>query len=216
MAERNMEVVKLDQFPNNSHKSKEKKKEEEVRLEKIVKTQVRQKKKSAGSRVKDAVISEDGREVANHLVGDILIPALKDTIINLVSDGINMLLWGDTKGGTSSHSRRDRDRTRVSYESYYDRSSRYERPGRYSRRSSVHDLDDVIFESRDEAEDVLEAMLNVLDEYDFVTVGNFNDLVGIRTNPTDFKWGWDNLARSHVDRVRDGYIIRFPQTIVLD
>lgn len=215
MAERDMEVVKLDQFPSNSHKSKEKKTKEIVETKKIIKGTVRRKKKPVGSRVKDAIISEDGIEVRDHLIGDILIPALKDTVINLVSDGINMLLWGDTNGGRS-RSRRDSERSRVSYESYYDRSSRYERSGRYSRRSNVHDLDDVVFDSRNEAEDVLEAMLNILDEYDFVTVGNFNDLVGIRTNPTDFKWGWDNLARSQVDRVRDGYIIRLPRAIALD
>lgn len=214
MAERDMEVVKLDQFPSNSHKSKEEKKEI-VQAKKIVKGRVRQRKKPVGSRVKDAIISEDGKEVTNHLIGDILIPALKDTIINLVSDGINMLLWGDSNGGYS-RSKRDNNRTRVSYESYYDRSNRRERQGRYSARSNKIDSDDVIFDSREEAEDVLDAMLEYLDEYDAVTVGHFYDFVGIRTNPRDFKWGWDNLASSKVDRVRDGYIIRFPRAIAID
>lgn len=212
MAERDMEVVKLDQFPSNSHKSKEKK--EVVETKKIIKGRVRQRKKPVGSRVKDAIISEDGVEVRDHLIGDILIPALKDTIINLVSDGINMLLWGDTNGGRSS--RRDSNRSRVSYESYYDRSNRYERQGRYSHASRRRSVDDVIFDSREEAEDVLDAMIEYLDNYDQVAVGHFYDFVGIGTNPSDFRCGWDNLARSKVDRVRDGYVIRFPTILALD
>lgn len=58
-------------------------------------------------------------------------------------------------------------------------------------------------------------MIDVLDEYDVVTVGDFYDLVDMDSVYTDRDWGWDNLGGAYVDRVRDGYIIRLPRVIPL-
>lgn len=215
MAERKMTeqaVIKLDEFPSNSHKSKEvKKKTEIVETKKIIKGNVRKRKPSLGKKMKDEFISTDSQSVLSYLLEDVFIPAAKETIANLVSGGIDMILFGG--GGDHSRSRSGGSKSRVSYESYYERKN-----DRYSSRSrrSTQYMDDIIFDNRTEAEDVLSALLDDIDEYGITTVGNFYDLVGERTNPSDFKWGWETLRSASVDRVREGYIIRLPRAVAVD
>lgn len=215
MAVRKMEeqsVIKLDQFPSNSHKSKEGKKTTEiVETKKIIKGNVRKRKPSLGKKMKDEFISTDSHSVLSYLLEDVFIPAAKETIANIVSGGIDMILFG---GSSDRGSCRSSSKSRVSYESYYDRKN----SDRYSARTrrSTQYLDDIVFDSRNEAEDVLTAMLEDIDEYGVTTVGNFYDLVGERTNPSDFKWGWETLRSARVDRVRDGYIIGLPRPIPVD
>lgn len=203
-------IIKLDEFPSNSHKSKEIKRTEVVKREKIIKGKVRKKQPSLGKKMKEEFISTDSRSVLSYLLEDVFIPAAKETIANLVSGGVDMILFG----GSGDHSRSSyKGKSRVSYESYYDRKS-----DRYSSRNrrSTQYLDDIVFDNRSEAEDVLTALLEDIDEYGLTTVGNFYDLVGERTNPSDFKWGWETLRSARVDRVRDGYIIGLPRPIAVD
>lgn len=213
MAERKeMEtIIKLDEFPSNSHKSKEAKKTEIVESKKIIKGKVKKRQPSFGKKMRDEFISTDSHSVLSYLLEDVFIPAAKETIANLVSGGVDMVLFGGT---SSDHGRsRSGSKSRVSYESYYERKN-----DRYSSRTrrSTQYLDDIVFESRNEAEDVLTALLEDIDEYGVTTVGNFYDLVGERTNPSDFKWGWETLRNARVDRVREGYIIGLPRPIAVD
>lgn len=211
MAERKeMEtIIKLDEFPSNSHKSKEKK-TEIVASKKIIKGSVRKRKPSLGKKMKDEFISTDSHSVLSYLLEDVFIPAAKETIANLVSGGVDMVLFG----GSGDRSRSStRNKTHVSYESYYERKN--DRYSSRNRRATQH-MDDVIFDNRTEAEDVLSALLEDIDEYGITTVGNFYDLVGERTTPSDFKWGWETLRSASVDRVREGYIIRLPRPIAVD
>lgn len=202
-------VIKLDEFPSNSHKSKEKK-EEIVHSKKIIKGTVKKRKPSLGKKMKDEFISTDSHSVMSYLLEDVFIPAAKETIANIVSGGIDMILFG----GSSTDRRGTRpNKSRVSYESYYDRKERYSSPR--SRRASAS-VEDIVFDSRTEAEDVLSALIEDIDDYGITTVGNLYDLVGEKTCPSDFKWGWETLRSARVDRVRDGYIITLPRPVAVD
>lgn len=215
MAERKEldKVVKLDQFPSNSHSSKKKEEiDEHIHVKKITKGQIQRKPQSIGQRVKAEIISEDSKSVAHHLLMDILVPAIQDTIVDLVKNGIETLVYGNSSP-EDNRVRRERGNSYVSYSSYYRQSDdRYRRP--VSRRTSNYD--DIVFQHQDEAESVLLAMLDMLDEYDFVTRGHFYELIGERTKPADFRWGWDNLNSAKVERIRKGYIIRLPREVAND
>lgn len=205
-------VIKLDEFPSNSHKSKEKK-EEVVKSKKIVKGHVGKRKPSIGNTIKKQFVSEDSKDVGSYLLTEVFIPAAKDTIANLVNSGIDMVLFGGNGGSSERRNNRSSNGSRVSYESYYERKS-----NRYSNRNRrpTQSTDDIIFDRKNDAEDVLEALMDDIDEYEFTTVGNFYDLVGERTTPSDFKWGWETLRSASVDRVRGGYILSLPRPIAID
>ena len=155
------------------------------------------------------VIAEEAGDVKNYIVMDVLIPAIKKAVVDMVTNGIEMVMYGST-GHSSSKSKG----SRVSYRSYYDDDRRDRDRPRY--RGSEFDFDDIIFDSRGEAEMVLDNMIDILDRYKVVTVADYYDLCGERCSHTANKFGWTTLGSSSVVRIRDGYTIRLPRALAID
>lgn len=200
----------MAEYKSNSHRSREQQaKEREKKVEKVVTGKVIKKKKSGIRRFADEFISEDAKNVKSYVFGEVLIPAIKKAVLDIVTDGINMILYGDAGRGTKRSTA-----DRVSYRNYYDggRSSSREDRGYSSRRS----YDDIILDSRGEAEEVLARMDELMDTYGLVRVADLYDLVGITGDYTDNKYGWTNIQRAEIVRVREGYVIKMPRAIPID
>lgn len=206
-------TVKVE-YPSNSHTKKIKKEETTKKVEKVVKGSVVQKKKSLGKRMTETFLGDDISSVTSYVIHDVLIPAAKATLSDIVSGGIEMLLFGETKG---SRTRRDKGKSYVSYSNYYknDRDDRRSRVDT-SRNRARHNFDDIILESRGEAEEVLSHLVDLTEDYGMASVADLYELVGITSNFTDNKYGWTNLSSASVSRVRDGYLIDLPKTVCLD
>lgn len=208
-------IVPLDELPGNSHTEKAEKKDKKVN--RVVSGPVNRKKRPMGRRVADTLTHEDADKdgVIRYIVYDVLIPAAKTTISEMVSGGVEMLLFGDTRG---SRTNRNRGKSYVSYNSVSRNNDRLGRPNRsvsYENRSR-HNFDDVIITSRGEAEEVLSSLVDLIEEYGAATVADFYDLVGVTGSFTDEKYGWTELGRASVSRVRNGYLINLPKTRVVD
>lgn len=196
-------VLKME-YKSNSFKSKEEttNKSEEKKIEKIVNGKVKKKKKT---KFADIFSSEDVSNVKSYIIDDVLLPAVKRAINDMVSEGIHMLLYGEksTKSSTPG--------SRVSYRSYYDKpDSRTSRVG-----SPVYNYDEIILETRGEAEDVLSRMDEIIDQYGIISVADFYDLVGVSSSYTDNKYGWVDIRTAEVIRTRDGYKIKLPRAKAL-
>ena len=202
----------MENYKPNSNRYKEEQKriEKEKKVEKVVTGPVITKKKSGLSKFAGEFISEDAKNIKTYVLGDVLIPAVKKALCDIVTDGINMLLYGDTKAG---YRRSNADK--ISYSSI-SRDTRAVRDSRYSSISSIYSYDDIVLGNRGEAEDVLDRMCELLDIYKTVTVADLKDLVGVTPIYTDNKYGWTNLATAEVIRVRDGYMLKLPRAIPID
>lgn len=198
----------MDDYKPNSHRFKEEQKtdvkDESKKLEKVVNGSVKVRKKS---HLKEALISEDASNIKSYIVIDVLIPAIKKAISDIVKNGIEMLLYGDSgrRNGQLSPS------SSVSYRDYYDRRDDRYRPNPSQRQG--RSIDDLVIESRGEAEEVLTRMDELLETYKMVTVADFYDLVGVTCDYTDNNYGWTSLRSAEVVRVRDGYIIKLPRAL---
>ena len=197
----------MDDYKPNSHKSKEEAKElvPKKKVEKVIKGTAKVHKKSKASKITGALISEDASNVKTYIVSDVLIPAVKKLVCDIVKDGIEMILYGGSTGGRKSSSRVDY----VSYNRYSDRrdTNRYDR-GSYRR---AYSYDDVTVDTRGEAEHVLTCMDELIETYGYVSVADLYDLVGITGNYTDNKYGWTNIRNAEPVRVRDGYMLKLPK-----
>lgn len=199
----------MEEYKGNSNRSKREKEETEKRLEKVTTGSVKTKKKSGISKFADAMISEDASNVGSYIFMDVLVPAMKKAVSDIITNGIEMLLYGET-GGNKRRSRADR----VSYGSYYDRDrDRRERP---SRSRATYEYDDIVLDTRGEVERVIDKLEDSLDEYGTVSIGDLYDLVGITGSYTDYKYGWTDLRSARAERVRDGYLIKLPRALPLD
>ena len=198
----------MEEFKPNSHKSKELTPVPEKKVEKIVKGTVKSKKKNGIDRLKDNFISEDAANIKTYVVMDVLIPAVKKAICDIVKNGVDMILYGES--GRSNR----RPYEYVSYDRrYLDRGdSRFYNA---DRARIGYSYNDIILETRGEAEDVLARMDELIELYGMVSVADLYDLVGITGNYTDNKYGWTNIRNAEPVHVRDGYMLRLPKVTSL-
>lgn len=200
----------MDEYTPNSHKFKEESKvvpEEKKKIEKVVTGAVKTKKKSGLSKFADNFISEDAKNVKSYICTDVLIPAAKKAISDIVTDGISMILYGGTGRKKSSSV------ANVSYRSYYDRDSRDRYAADNPRTRTGYNYDDIVLESRGEAEEVIRQMMELVETYDVVSVADLYDLVGMSSQYTDNNYGWTNVRNAEVVRVRDGYMLKLPKVL---
>lgn len=206
--------MEIDDFKPNSHKSKEANASQtsEKKIEKAISGTAKTRKKSEIRKFTDVFISEDMESVKSYILMDVLVPAVKKAVSDIVTNGIDMLLYGETGGSSNKPIS-----SKVSYRSYYDRANGDNRD-RYStvRTRSGYSYDDVILNSRGEAESVLMRMDELISSYGMVSVADLYDLVGITGNYTDNKYGWTDIRNASVVRIRDGYVIKMPRALPLD
>lgn len=191
-------------YKPNSHKYKEEQaalaaSDEKKKVEKVISGTVRTKKKSGFSKFRDELLPDNTPSIKTYIVKDVIIPTIK----RVISDTVDIFLYGSTKKERTTG-------TRISYRDYYDSPSKR---AESQPRAVTYSYDDVIFDSRGEAEHVLSQMNDLIDTYQMVSVADLYDLVGITGNFTDNRYGWTNLRNADVQRVRDGYVIRFPKAL---
>lgn len=205
--------MEIETYKPNSHKSKEKQKEtkgEQKKLEKVVSGNVIVKKKSGLHKLTDVFISEDASSVKSYIVSDVLIPTIQNLFCDIIKDSADIIFGGGTK-------RSRKDRSGYSYISY-DRFSDRRDDRRYSsdtRRSGL-DYDDIVLETKGDAEEVLMQLDALIEQYGQATVGDLFDLVGKSGPYTANKYGWTNLRNARSERVREGYLLKLPKACPID
>ena len=193
----------MNNYKPNSHKAKA----EEREIKKVVNGGVKTKKKSELSKLSNIFISEDAANVKSYIFMDVLVPAIKKAISDIVRDGIDMILYGGNGGGSRKSS------SNVSYVSYNKAS---ERPRPSNNTSARFDYDDLIFENRGQVEKVREQMEEVIDHYGFVTVADMYEMANMSAPFTANKYGWTSIRTAEPVRVRDGYILKLPKAMPID
>ena len=198
----------MEDYKPNSHRSKEEQNLPEKKIEPVVKGKVTTKKNNV-RKLTNTFVTEDIQNVKSYVLMDVLVPAIKKAISDIVTNCLDMLLYGET-----GRIRRKTNASVVSYRNYYD--SRREERYSSSRTRTGYSYDDVVLETRGEAEDVLSRMDELIDTYGVVSVADLYDLVGISCNYTDNKYGWTNLRNAEPVRVRDGYMLKLPKALPID
>lgn len=219
-------INSVESYPNAStsrrmelEKPKTKPKQEAIIKEGAVST----KKQSAWRKAKHRIFEQEGKELKNYIINDVLIPSAKETISTMVSNGIDILLYGEArhvaqrKPGILGGSRYG------NYVSYNSISSNRtgittNRPGMASAanlRESLS-LDDFIFETRDDANKILSSMSDILSVYNVVTVTDLYDLCKLKSHYTYNNYGWNDLSTAGVTLTRDGYLLNLPTPYAID
>lgn len=208
MAEEKKVLVKKD-YPSNS-KATKKLKEETREVKKVTNAVVVEKDKPLLTRI----FGDHMQDIGHYVLWDVLVPTAKSTISDIISNGIEMILYGEPDSSPSRRRRgisRDRDRSYINYNSLYDRPSRRSSRKPRSGGKPKHQFNDIIIESKSEAEEVLTVLVESIDMYESCTVADLYEAVGLPTDFTDHKWGWYNLSSAYVKRDRFGYSLVMPK-----
>lgn len=203
-----------DSFPSNSNKKRSKLKLKERKIDKIITGNVKKRKRGFGKRVAETFINDDAKSVGSYIFYDVLVPAAKSMINEMVISATEMLLFGERRG---HRTRREGGSSYISYGSYFRQNNKQSRDRTISRLGRArHDFDEIVLETRGEAEEVLSHLVDLVIDYEIATVADLYDLVGITSSFTDNKYGWMDLSTASTTRVRDGYLLNLPQPHLID
>ena len=207
-----------DQYPPNRLRDQQArsksagpiKPEQKVKNEPVVEGVVIRRKKGFWRSAKDYVQSDEFGAIGSFLVNDVAVPAVQNLIYDIIDNGAERILFGSS-GRTRG---RRPDRRHPQYVSYSKTSSeRTDRREISSAARRTHDFGEIIFASRAEADEVLNTMASLIEQYGQTSVLDLYELSGIKdVSFADDKWGWTQLRTASVVRVRDGYLLDLPRT----
>ncbi len=168
------------------------------------------------------VSKKDKADIKDYIVFDVIVPTLKKTIQTIVTNGVSMLLFGDTVDRKNSYN--DIPVSRVSYRTYYNEPQRESYlNNRYSnsRSESITDYNNILLRSRGDWEMIFDEMEATIARHGFVKIADLCDFAGLTSisNYTDNYYGWRNLgnARHNIFMTPDGrYGVTFPKAIALN
>lgn len=189
----------FDKIPGNSHKEKELKP-----VTQMVSKPGTRKKKPFGEKVKEIIFGEDIEDVKEYVFFSIIVPAVKDTVLDILNDllGRDGIRNRKYSGGTLSSI----SGTRV---------ISYDKPkiGKVKVSGGKISFDQVVIQDRKEANDILEFMINRVTDFGLVSVADLYIAAGMRSTSTDNNYGWVDCSGWRITRVREGWLLDMPEPV---
>jgi hypothetical protein len=207
----------MQNYPGNSNTGKVEE-TEKPKVEPV--TTAKQKKKTLGQKVSETFTGDDMQSVGSFVLFDVIIPAAKDLVVDALTQGIQRRFYGAgfrPRGGGGGIG----GGPKISYNNMYRNGpsnstisgTATPSPALSRRGRSTHDFSEIIIENRGDAEEIIERLRDLIDNYNVASVKDFYDLVSVTADYTDNKWGWNNLNSASVMRARGGgYVIDLPPT----
>lgn len=202
----------MDQFPPNSKTVKTADRDPK-RVERVTSANAVRRRRSLGKQFKHTFFGGDAHTAMEYMITSVILPSVKEMLVEAMSSGFERLIYGDSRprrgapmgplGQISynrmSASRRPDDRPPL--------------PPRMSRQARArHAFDEIVIQSRQEAEEVLDRLYDLVSRYDSATLADLYELTGLESSHVDHKWGWSDLHGSAIGRVRGGgYLLDLPE-----
>ena len=200
----------MEEYKSNSDKAR--KEQSEKKVEAVITGTAKTRKKGEMQKFANVFIAEDANNVMSYILMEVIVPAAKKALSDIVTTGIDMILYGE-----AGRYKRNNGAQKVSYRNYYDQSSDRVRAGYGSQRRAGIDYDDIVFDTRGDAESVLDAMHDIIAQYGTVSVADLYDLARVpNDNFTMNRYGWTSINGAQAVRVRDGYILKLPRVVPLN
>lgn len=200
-------------YAGNTHRDKNKQVESDKDkvVEQVTTGVVLKKKPSIGQRFKTIFFGGDARGASKYIAADVLLPSIRNLVVDATTKGIERMVYGDAA--------RNIRRPGFDYRSRVQYNSPFMRPEHRSTRlpdqgprMMRRDTNDLVLASREEADLVLERLIDILDQYDVVSVADLYELTGLPSSHIDNKWGWTHLHSAEVRQVREGFLLNLPPT----
>ena len=173
---------------------------------KVIKGTAQKGKKTLSQKFSETFTPGDIHEVTDHLVRDIFIPNVIDVMSDMLHSFIDGMIFGEDAPRTPYRGSRKRNKgSNIPFSSISTGNSQRRAQTAHGRRT--FDFDQILLDSRGEAQLVLDEMNERIDAYDKCTVADLYDAVGWDHDYTERKYGWYDISSAKITRVHtsDGY-----------
>lgn len=201
--------------PSDNGKQEEPADKEERKIEKVVVGEVITRKKPVFRRVKETFFGGEASVVAQYLGAEVLLPALRNMVLDFVIKGAEGMIFGNGAPGRtrpkpsySPHLTVGQTQAQVNYNRIRNSPPVVNSGYRAARtRMGFHEY---VLSSREDARAVLGQMQDIVDGYGAVSVADLNVLLGEPSTHVDQNWGWMYLNDADIRQIREGYLLRLP------
>ncbi len=189
--------------------------EEREKVEKVITGTVIQKKPNVFKRFARGMVADDVTNVGDFVFSDVVMPAVRNLMYDIVSQGTHRVLFGTTRA---------RGRAAVpgyvgagsNLKTAYNRVQAESAPSSMSRENQArHNFDELYLPSHADAMEVLENLIARVQQYGSASVADLYDYLGVTGGFTDQKYGWTNLDGADVRQTRRGFVFDLPRPQVL-
>ena len=215
------EVPKSVNYSSNSKAVKPVNEVERPPIAQVVESgTTKERKKSVGRRFREQFAGDDAKTVGQVLLFDVVVPATKNLLFDLVREGAQRLLFGGSRPAQSSVIGTVLG-SRTSYSSF-SKPQAVQTPtaasaGMTPEQRAMHDFSGVIFPTREQATLVIDTLSDYIENFGTVSVNDFYAAIGESPTFTSVKYGWTSLAQAQVRHIgRDGYLLEMPKPKLLE
>lgn len=196
-------------YPSNANMREQNQTPEEPRVDKAVaKGKVVQKKPNRFRKMFETFVGQDLADMKDYLLRDVMIPTLKRGLFDILAAALGVGAVGAVSKGIG----------RPNYRSYYDdpASGRRGRAGSTGRAPSRgFTFDPVYMDSRMDAQEILDQLQHLINQYGNASVADLYSLAEISAPFTYRDWGWYDLIGAKVLSTRDGWLIDLPRPLFI-
>lgn len=223
----------MDQYSSNSEKSKrmaeqkkfEKhdKKSKKAIAEGDMSGTAKKQPTSTGRSLLKKAIATDISYIGDNILNNTIRPMIVDMIEDGIGNAVHMVLHPDEEYTGYSHTRRkDKYRPYNKLGKKYQGSASEDRErrramSRASRRGGHYVFENIEFEDKDEAIEILDILEDAMEQWGEITVGEFYQAAKLDWTHNDERWGWiDDLGGARVKSSRGCWVITLPEPEYLD
>lgn len=209
-------MEEMEEFRGNSNRSKEPT-AKRTKSDPVIARPPVERKPSVWSRTRSLFVGDGSENIPEFVVLDVVIPAIKDLLYDVVTEGSHRALFGS---GSMGRGRSGRSSSST-YQQYNRPVTRRndpppERPALERKERATHDFSRLTFRKIGEAEAIIDRLSELISQYGSARVSDFYDAIGLTADFTDEGFGWTDIRHARIRRVRDGYILDLPRTQQLD
>jgi len=220
----------MENFPANSHKAKEAAEDSEKPIEKkfesVVTGTVIVQKPSIGQRFKKIFFGGDFKTAAKHIGMNVIVPSLRDLAFNTGERFLDRIIYrGDNRPSRAGRTIVTNPfGPKVTYNTsltqlMQDPRMRGQLPRQGPQPDNPrNDPGSLLIPIKEDAERVVENLLEAIDMYDIVSVGDLYEMIGLPSSHVEHKWGWEKSQFAGgltLEQHREGYLLRLPPTVPL-
>lgn len=180
------------------------------------------KKKSNLDRIKEEFFGDKPDSVKNYVLYEVVIPSVKSLISSAVTGGINALLYGSGNAAPNNGGRDSAPWTSTASPRRIDYGSASRNAYRNSLARRQIQVDDITFETREEAQYAIDRMQEYIDAYGSVSVLRYYDICGVSANFAQDNYGWTSTRDMFINSYFDhesrnaAYQIVMPPAVALN
>jgi hypothetical protein len=177
-------------------------------------------RKNVFDKFKENFIKQDISVVKGKLVDDVIIPSIKKIVSDTISNGIDMILYGEVQGRGGRPNGGTFSNVMFPYNSIYDNKGKggkvKPQQNQGSDNSQVYEYGKIVVGSMEQAKAIIRQLKEMKDIYGNVRVADLYDLGGLAPNSNDNRYGWTDVSSITFRMLSDGrYLIVTPPVELL-